>query len=196
MAFRFIDTAGLRDSGDKIETIGIERTYEKIRQARVILYLFDINDTDCMEVKDSLEEFRRQLGEEDMKEKHFILIANKIDRLVEMPRHFKNLLEFECIFVSAKQKENISMISDSLVKAVSLDPEGEGVIVSNARHHEALTGVLEAIQSIDEGFANDIPSDLIAIDIRKALHYLGEITGEITNDELLGNIFSRFCIGK
>ncbi len=88
------------------------------------------------------------------------------------------------------------MISDSLVKAVSLDPEEESVIVSNARHHEALTGVLEAINSIDEGFANDIPSDLIAIDIRKALHHLGEITGEITNDELLGNIFSRFCIGK
>ena len=79
---------------------------------------------------------------------------------------------------------------------MAFDPEEEGVIVSNARHHEALTGVLEAIESIDDGFANDIPSDLIAIDIRKALHHLGEITGEITNDELLGNIFSKFCIGK
>ena len=196
MAFRFIDTAGLRDTGDRIETIGIERTYEKIRQARVILYLFDINNTDCLEVKESMEEFQRQLGEEGMKEKHFIMVANKIDQLVETPRHFKNLVEFECIFVSAKRKENISMISDSLVRVVSLDPEKEGVIVSNARHYEALTGVLEAIQSIDEGFADDIPSDLIAIDIRKALHHLGEITGEITNDELLGNIFSKFCIGK
>ena len=196
MAFRFIDTAGLRDTGDRIESIGIERTYEKIRQARVILYLFDINDTDCLEVKESMDEFRRQLGEEGMLEKHFILVANKIDQLVGTPRHFKNMVEFECVFVSAKRKENISMISDSLVKAVSIDPEEEGVIVSNARHYEALTGVLEAVESIDEGFASDIPSDLIAIDIRKALHHLGEITGEITNDELLGNIFCKFCIGK
>jgi len=196
LAFRFIDTAGLREASDKIESIGIERTYEKIRQARIILYLFDINNTDCLEVKDILEAFRRQLGEEGMQEKHFILVANKIDQLIKTPRHFKNMVEFECIFISAKRKENISMISDSLVKAVSFDPEEEGVIVSNARHHEALTGVLEAIQSIDEGFANDIPSDLIAIDIRKALYHLGEITGEVTTEELLGNIFSRFCIGK
>ncbi len=196
MAFRFIDTAGLRDTGDTIESIGIERTYEKIRQARVILYLFDINDTDCMEVKESLEEFRRHLGEDGMQEKHFILVANKIDQLVGTPKHFNKLVEFECIFVSAKRKENISMISESLLKAVSIDPEEDGIVVTNARHHEALTGVLEAIQSIDEGFANEIPSDLIAIDIRKALHHLGEITGEITNDELLGNIFSRFCVGK
>ena len=196
LAFRFIDTAGLREPGDKIETIGIERTYEKIRQARVILYMFDINDTDCMEVKESLEAFKRQLGEDGINEKHFILIANKIDRLMKTPRHFKNMVEFECIFISAKRKENISMISDSLVKIVSADIEEDGVIVTNARHHEALTGVLESIQCIDEGFANGIPSDLIAVDIRKALYHLGEITGEVTTDELLGNIFSRFCVGK
>jgi tRNA modification GTPase len=88
------------------------------------------------------------------------------------------------------------MISESLVKSVNLDLAEDEVIVSNARHHEALTGVLKAIDDIDNGFANDISSDLIAIDIRQALHHLGEITGEITNDELLGNIFSRFCIGK
>jgi len=158
--------------------------------------MFDINDTDCMEVKESLEAFKRQLGEEGMNEKHFILIANKIDRLVKTPRHFKNMVEFECIFVSAKRKENISMISESLVKAISTDAEEDSVIVSNARHHEALTGVLEALNDIDEGFAGNIPSDLIATDIRKALYHLGEITGEVSTEELLGNIFSRFCIGK
>ena len=196
LAFRFIDTAGLREAGDKIETIGIERTYEKIRQAKVILYMFDINDTDCMDVKESLEAFKRQLGEEGMNEKHFILIANKIDRLMKTPRHFKKMVEFECIFISAKRKENISMISESLVKAISTDTEEDAVIVSNARHHEALTGVLEALNDIDEGFNKDIPSDLIATDIRKALYHLGEITGEVSTDELLGNIFSRFCVGK
>jgi len=196
LAFRFIDTAGLRETGDRIETLGIERTYEKIRQARIILYLFDITSTDCMEVKESMEEFKRQLGEEGMKDKHFILIANKIDRLMETPRHFRNMVEFECIFVSAKRKENISMIAESLLKAISADQAEEGVIVSNARHHEALSAVLEALHDIDEGFKKDIPSDLIAIDIRKALYHLGEITGEISNDDLLGNIFSRFCVGK
>jgi tRNA modification GTPase len=196
LAFRFIDTAGLRETRDRIETLGIERTYEKIRQARIILYLFDITSTDCMEVKENLEEFKRQLGEEGMQDKHFILIANKIDRLMETPRHFRNMVEFECIFVSAKRKENISMITESLLKAISADQMNDGVIVSNARHHEALSAVLEALNDIDEGFKKDIPSDLIAIDIRKALYHLGEITGEISNDDLLGNIFSRFCVGK
>lgn len=196
MAFRFIDTAGLRHTGDRIETIGIERTYEKIRQARIILYVFDINGTDCLEVNADLDEFRRQLGDEGMKDKHFILVANKIDQLMETPRHFRSMVEFECLFVSAKRKENISMISESLVRSISADPEADDVIVSNARHHEALKGVLEAIGSIEEGFANNIPGDLIAVDIRKALYHLGEITGEITSDELLGNIFSKFCIGK
>jgi tRNA modification GTPase len=197
MAFRFIDTAGLRDAGDRIETIGIERTYEKIRQARIILYVFDINGTDSLDVVNaSLDEFRRQLGEEGMKDKHFVLVANKIDQLMETPRHFRDMVEFECIFVSAKRKENISMITESLVRSISADPEADDVIVSNARHHEALKGVLEAIDSIEQGFAGGIPSDLIAVDIRKALYHLGEITGEITNDELLGNIFSKFCVGK
>jgi len=161
-----------------------------------ILFLFDINETDCMEVREKLEAFRRQLGEAEMDAKHFIMVANKIDQLVGAPKYLKEMIESGCVFVSAKRKENIHMISESLMEAVALDPEEDGVIVSNARHYEALTGVLEAIQSIDEGFENQIPSDLIAIDIRKALHHLGEITGEITNDELLGNIFSRFCIGK
>jgi tRNA modification GTPase len=196
LAFRFIDTAGLRDTGDRIESIGIERTFEKVRQARVILYLFDVNESDCLEVNADMEAIQRQLGEEGMNEKHFILIANKIDQLVETPKHFRDMVEFECLFVSAKRKENISMISDSLVKAISADPDSEGVIVSNARHHEALQGVLKSIDSIEKGFENNIPSDLIAVDIRTALHHLGEITGEITNDELLGNIFSKFCIGK
>ena len=197
IAFRFIDTAGLRDAGDRIETIGIERTYEKIRQARIILYVFDINGTDSLDVVNaSLDEFRRQLGEEGMKDKHFVLVANKIDQLMETPRHFRDMVEFECIFVSAKRKENISMITESLVRSISTDPEADDVIVSNARHHEALKGVLEAIDSIEQGFAEGIPSDLIAVDIRKALYHLGEITGEITNDELLGNIFSMFCVGK
>ncbi|MEE4256757.1 MAG: tRNA uridine-5-carboxymethylaminomethyl(34) synthesis GTPase MnmE, partial [Bacteroidales bacterium] len=131
LAFRFIDTAGLRDTGDRIETIGIERTYEKIRQARVILFLFDINETDCLQVKEKLEAFRRQLGKKEMESKHFIMVANKIDQLVGAPKYLKEMIESGCVFVSAKRKENIHMISESLLEAVSLDPEEDGVIVSN-----------------------------------------------------------------
>ncbi len=196
MSFRFIDTAGLRETGDTIESIGIERTYEKIRQAKIILFLFDINQTDCMEVRERMDEFRRQLGEKKMQEKHFIMVANKIDQLVGAPKYLKEMIESDCLFVSAKRKENISMISERLLETISADAGEHDVIVSNARHFTALKAVLEAIDNIEEGFRNEIPSDLIAIDIRQALHHLGEITGEITNDELLGNIFSRFCIGK
>jgi tRNA modification GTPase len=196
MAFRFIDTAGLRDTGDRIETIGIERTFEKMRQARIILYLFDINSTDCHEVLENLEEIRKQLGPEHAENKHFILVANKIDLLGETPPHFRDLLDVECLFVSAKRKENIHMIAESLVSAITAGPEAGGVMVSNARHYRALQAVLESLNGIDEGFAAGISTDLIAIDIHMALHHLGEITGEISNDDLLGNIFSNFCIGK
>lgn len=196
MAFRFIDTAGLRETAETIESIGIERTYEKIRQAKIILFLFDINQTDCMQVREHMDEFRRQLGEEKMQEKHFIMVANKIDQLVGAPKYLKEMIESDCVFVSAKRKENIYMISDRLMEVISADAGEHDVIVSNARHYAALIAVLKAIASIEEGFREGLPSDLIAVDIRQALHHLGEITGEITNDELLGNIFSRFCIGK
>ena len=199
VSFRFIDTAGLRHSADEIETIGIERTYEKIDQAKVILYLFDVSTTDCESIKTTLEEFHKhinQLPENISKDKKFILIANKTDLLVEAPKGFKSLVEMECIFVSAKRKENINLIVDSLSKYVESEQVSDTTIVSNTRHFEALQKAFEAIQNVKKGFEENIPSDLVATDIRQALHHLGEITGEITTDEILGNIFSKFCVGK
>jgi tRNA modification GTPase len=102
----------------------------------------------------------------------------------------------ETIFISAKRKENISMISDSLLKSVNMEQFSDNTIVSNARHYEALSNALKSVDEVEEGFVKNIPSDLIAIDIRKALHHLGEITGEVTTDEILGNIFGKFCVGK
>ena len=193
ISFRFIDTAGLRNTKNEIEIIGVERTYEKINQASVILYLFDISSDTPKEIIENLNDFKDHINN---KNKKFILIGNKIDKLVEMPHSFKDLVELETIYISAKRKENINLISESLVKSVNFENISDKTLVSNIRHYEALSKSLLAIKNIEEGFKNEIPTDLISTDIRDALHHLGEITGEITTNEILDSIFMKFCIGK
>lgn len=191
--FRFIDTAGLRHSTDEIEKIGIARTYEKINQASIILYVVDISETSIEEINENIKDFRSKMNDSDKK---IILVANKIDKMVDVPKGGKKLFEWETVFVSAKRKENIHMIAESLVKAVDIKIGAEDTIVSNARHYEALVKTRDAIVEVQQALNNNISGDLLAMDIRQAIHYLGEITGQITTDEILGNIFSRFCIGK
>ena len=193
ISFRFIDTAGLRSTKNEIEIIGVERTYEKINQASVILYLFDISSDTPKEIIENLNDFKDHINN---KNKKFILIGNKIDKLVEMPHSFKDLVELETIYISAKRKENINLISESLVKSVNFENISDKTLVSNIRHYEALSKSLQAIKNIEEGFKNEIPTDLISTDIRDSLHHLGEITGEITTNEILDSIFTKFCIGK
>ena len=193
ISFRFIDTAGLRNTKNEIEIIGVERTYEKINQASVILYLFDISSDTPKEIIENLNDFKDHINN---KNKKFILIGNKIDKLVEMPHSFKDLVELETIYISAKRKENINLISESLVKSVNFENISDKTLVSNIRHYEALSKSLQAIKNIEEGFKNEIPTDLISTDIRDSLHHLGEITGEITTNEILDSIFTKFCIGK
>jgi tRNA modification GTPase len=194
VAFRFIDTAGLRESKDAIEAVGIERTHEKIRQAAIILYLFDVSDTSLEEIRETIAEFRATLGDAS---KPLILVANKIDLMEEIPHHFRNLVDWETLFVSAKRKENIHLIAEALLDSVNLaSREEHGAIVTNSRHYEALSGTAQAVSSIQEGMAQGVPGDLLAIDLRRALHHLGTITGEVTSDEILGEIFGKFCIGK
>ncbi len=193
LTFRFIDTAGLRDAADKIETIGIERTKEKIKQAAIILYVFDVSTTTIEEIQEVIEEYKELLEDENKK---MILIANKIDNLVEMPSRFSNFVELDTLFISAKRKENIHEIADYLTKAVEQEQMQDQTIVSNLRHYEAFSRVADDIEKIKTALDQNIPSDLMTIDIRDALYYLGEITGEVTTDEILGNIFGKFCIGK
>ncbi len=194
VAFRFIDTAGLRESKDSIETVGIERTYEKIRQASIILYMFDASETSLEEITATIQDFKERVGNNG---KRLVLIANKIDLMEEIPHHFRNLVDLETIFVSAKRKENINMITDSLLKSVDkADEEAHGTLVTNSRHYEALTKAAEAIAAVRKGILENISGDLLAIDLRSALHHLGSITGEVTSDEILGEIFGKFCIGK
>jgi len=191
--FRFIDTAGLRQSDDVIEKIGIELTYDKINKATIILYVCDISNLSNSKVEDVLEEFKTYIQDES---KHFILVANKIDMLCQLPSHIKEILELDTVFVSAKRKENINLLTDMIVETVKKFNISNDVIVSNSRHYQALVNANKAMEQVQAGFDNDVPTDLIAIDIRQALHELGTITGEITTDELLGNIFGKFCIGK
>jgi tRNA modification GTPase len=192
-AFRFIDTAGLRETIDSIENIGIERTREKMEQAAIILYLFDLNDFSVEELNESIEKLSEQYGNQD---KRIILIGNKTDLLVEIPHDFNKLVEHETIFVSAKRKENINLIIDSLLRSVEYGAINSDVLVSNARHLQELQQALKFAESIEEGFTINLSTDLIAVDIRHALHHLGTITGKITTDEILGIIFGKFCIGK
>ena len=192
--FRFIDTAGLRDlTTDVVENMGIEKTYDKINQASLILYVCDISSMDKENMENVLEEFKTHIHN---KNKHFILVANKIDRLAEIPGHLKELLELETVFVSAKRKENIHLLAETLVNHVKNDSPGDDILVNNSRHFEALAHALESIIEIEKGFEDNIPTDLVAIDVRQALYHLGSITGEVTSDEILRNIFGKFCIGK
>ena len=194
ITFRFIDTAGLREhTSDAIETIGIGRTYEKIREASVILYLFDISTITVDEIDELRVEFRDHI---DDPEKHFLLIGNKTDLMFEIPSHITALFDLETIFISAKRKENINLIIERLIKTVNTTNLGDQAIVSNARHYDSITSTLNALNEASKGLEDNIPTDLIASDIRSALHYLGEITGEVTTDDILGNIFGKFCIGK
>ncbi len=192
--FRFIDTAGLRsDTTDTIETIGIQRTHEKIREAQIVFYVFDSSSISPEEIEELLALYDRY-GENG--DKRFVLIGNKVDQMVEPPQHIKELIELETIFISAKRNENINLITEYLSKTAVADANFEQEIVTNARHYEAITQTLEALQNVENGFAAGLPSDIILIDLRQALYHLGSITGQISNDEILDHIFGNFCIGK
>jgi tRNA modification GTPase len=191
--FRFIDTAGLRDTDDRVETMGIDRTFEKMNQAWIVLYVFDINETSEEEIDEAIAEIRQQLQDPI---KTIIPIANKTDILLEAPHSFQHLVELNTLFISAKRLENINLITERLLETVQVNELDDQSIVYNLRHYEALEKAGQSVNAITDGFNNNLPSDLIAIDIKQALHHLGTITGEVTNEEILGNIFSKFCIGK
>jgi tRNA modification GTPase len=201
ISFRFIDTAGLRHSTDTIESIGIEKTFEKISQAYIVLYVID--------AAQQIEEIDRLAGKikkrlEGSDKKLFILL-NKIDFLTDQHLatiqdlgNFRNLDEHDqVLYISASYGDNVDKLASLLVDTIKQENTGEtDVVVTNARHFEALVNAGDAINRVYEGMKTGLSSDLLAQDIRQVLHYLGEITGEVTTDEILGNIFSKFCIGK
>lgn len=193
--FRFIDTAGIRHTTDTIETLGIERTFQKIEQANIVLWMID-STTPTTDIEALAKSIAPKLND-----KHVILLFNKSDLLSDKERVQKsNLLpqlRAERLFISAKEQQNTEVLVQKLLQAAQIPNIGESdVIVTNLRHFEALTKALEAIRRAKEGLEMGITGDFISQDIRECMFYLGEITGQISTDEILGNIFSKFCIGK
>jgi len=185
--FRLIDTAGIREhSQDIIENMGVVKSKEKIKQAGIVLYLFDINEMTEAELSEIIEEIK--------KENHnLIVVANKTDSISSAIRfQFSGV-----IFISAKEAIGIEELKEALFEnAAGAGINTENVIITNARHYAALVEVSKSLEEIKAGIDNHISGDLLAPDIRRCLHYLGEITGEITNEDRLDYIFSKFCIGK
>lgn len=196
--YRFTDTAGLRKSSDIVENLGIDRTYDKIGQSRIVLLVADINEgVDALE--GVLSEVRREISGMG---KDLVILMNKCDtddgsRRRNIEANLELAEKESVLFISAKTGEGIDELEKLLGRLTGTDTLlSENVIISNARHYEALSKVADSLERVLSGLDSDLPEDLIAIDVRHAIHYLGEITGEITTDEILGNIFRNFCIGK
>lgn len=193
IGFRFIDTAGIRETKDVVESIGIQKTFEKIDQAQLVLFLVENSRAKDIEgLKREIEEIKNKYPQ-----KTLLVIMNKMDLLSEneisdLTSEISNL-----ILISAKNKEGIDALKNQLMRLVNTGAlRNNETIVTNTRHYDSLIKALEEIQKVQYGLDMGISADLMAIDIRQALFYFGEITGQVTNDELLGNIFANFCIGK
>ena len=187
--FRFIDTAGLRKTNDVIESKGIEKTREQISKANILIYLFDINDIDESEIKKTLSDFDR----EDLT---VLLVRNKIDLKTKKTELLNNIRKMGIIEISALETSSVDLIKNKLISNINIINTHTNTVISNSRHLNALNNALNSLIDVETGIENNLSSDLLSIDIRKCIDSIGEITGEVTNDDILGNIFANFCIGK
>jgi tRNA modification GTPase len=193
--FRFSDTAGIRETTDLIESMGIERSYNQLDKADIVLLVTDIS-TQIEPIINRIVKIREKIGDQNL-----IIIANKVDiasidsqkKLSEFPLLPREAL----VYIAAKSRDNLSELIGMMKRAIDFDSIGPNeIIVSNVRHYQALSNALSAIEKVIEGLKTGISGDFLAQDIRECLHYLGEITGEVSTDEILGHIFKHFCIGK
>ncbi|MDC0231120.1 tRNA uridine-5-carboxymethylaminomethyl(34) synthesis GTPase MnmE [Aureispira] len=204
--FRLIDTAGIREATDQIEEIGVQKTLEQVAKSAILVYVYDLNELAPKEVLADLEKLKHQ-------DVQIIVIGNKWDKFSAQQKdnsvdkktkeqvwidNEKRLKEnFTFIHLSAKDKTYIDKLKAQLFELVASGSISNNAnIVSNARHYTALLAAQESLDSVLNGLGSGITGDFLAMDIRHALNALGEITGEVSTDDLLGNIFSRFCIGK
>ena len=190
--FRFTDTAGLRETTDFIESKGIEKTINKIKNAKILLYLFDANDTNVNEIKSSINNFKR----DDLS---IILVRNKIDLINQNSKlldDIKSISKSQLLEIEATDAKSVESLKIRLINEVELLNPYTDIVISNSRHYEALIKALRAIEEVNEGLVDNVSGDLLSVDIRRSIDHLSEITGEITNDDVLGNIFANFCIGK
>lgn len=192
IVFRFIDTAGIRDTEDEVENLGIRRTFQKIDTATIVLWLVDATE---------ISDIMTDIVPEDIDRSKTVLVVNKSDMVsADRQKRIGDIVDttgLKAIFISAKRRTNIDLLQKLLVDTVQLNKmDTNTVIVNNVRHYEALVNARQAIVRVVEGLDTQISGDLLSQDIRECMHYLGEITGQISTDEILGNIFSKFCIGK
>ena len=192
--FRFIDTAGIRQTNDTVEAIGIEKTFKKIAQSQVVLQLFDgskISDETYSDIKNQIE---KKLSQHSDKQQ--FIVVNKMDTS-NMKTVKKCFDQYDYLTISAKTGEGVEALKKQLLGLVKMGKlHNNDTIITNARHYDALRQALDNIQKVQHGLQTGLSGDLLAIDIREALHHFGRITGEISTDDLLGNIFANFCIGK
>lgn len=194
IGFRFIDTAGIRETEDIVEGMGIKRTFEKIEKSQVILYLIE-----SLEFKAQHSKVKAEIKKIGTKYPQIplLVVANKIDQLSDQEILSITSEIDEVLTLSAKTGEGLDILQEKLLNYVNTGAlRNNDTIVTNTRHYNSLLKALEEIDKVQSGIDEELPSDLMAIDVREALYHLGEITGQVTNDELLGNIFANFCIGK
>ena len=183
--FRLVDTAGIRDASDQVEKMGVEKTLQKINTSTMLIYLYDVSNTSKDEVEKDLEKFK------DL-ELPTIIIANKIDLIKDIKK-----IPEKHIKLSAMRDGETEIIKDEIHQLfIQQKTKSEGVIITNLRHYEALKNANDELQKVKVGLNNNLSGDFLAMDIRQVLQYIGSITGDISSDELLGNIFANFCIGK
>ena len=186
--FRFIDTAGLRETHDVIEAMGVERTREQMKKASLILYLFDLSNG-------AADDIRSEVKELDALGIPYLKVGNKMDKAD--PKRLNQLEQDGFVLISASRKTNIQELKNTILSRFHVDTVKRGdVLVTNLRHYHQLLQTKEALDRVLQGMDRGVTGDFLAMDIRQALHFLGEITGEITTDDLLANIFGKFCIGK
>ena len=186
--FRFIDTAGIRKTDDEIEKIGIARTLESIDKSEIILYLIDSTtcDKDIGIEIDELNKLKKKY-----EEKSIILIFTKADLVKKQIKRS----ELNPILINTKEQKDVNYLKNKIIEKLNQNFSNK-LIITNSRHYSALSLAKKEINNVKEGLKNNIPSDLLTVDLKQVLYHLGEVTGEVTNDEVLSNIFSRFCIGK
>lgn len=214
ITFRFIDTAGIRETDDTVESLGIERTFQKLDQAEIVLWMIDATDANAQIAQLSPQILPRCEGKQlilvynkaDLVEKKFELVEQKyesVEQKYESAADIRNSIptnfpgDIKSIAVSAKRKEHIEELQQLLIAAANIPAVTQNdIIVTNIRHYEALNNALEAIRRVQQGLANNLSGDFVSQDIRECIFHLSDIAGEVTNDMVLKNIFQHFCIGK
>jgi tRNA modification GTPase len=191
VSYRFVDTAGLRKTNDVVENLGIERSFKKAQEASVVLYLLDERNTNAEKTLTELNAFKNSYIQAHQE---FVVVVNKMD-LTE--HRFDFLVDYKPIFISAKSRTNLDVLMDRISQvAMQFSDQQNDVFISNVRHFDALNRAYEGLKAVQEGLDTGLPTDLIAMDIRQVIGHIGSITGTVDVEEILGSIFSKFCIGK